>query len=190
MGGPVCWGCTREKGTVGRSSCESEIYATDEGTKSVLTVRHLLQDLGFSDSTIPTSVWNDNRSCVDWTKGVTVSKKLRHINMRKLGVRQAQQDGYVDIRHIEGKHNIADLFTKEIKDAKHLQNMAFTITSPRLVDHMNLQPTEQPYVIEGGVKYASTWTSVMTSSWVPPSICQAVGHIRNLPTAILGRRAI
>jgi hypothetical protein len=46
MGGPVCWGCTREKGTVSRSSCESKIYATDEGTKSVLTVHHLLQDLG------------------------------------------------------------------------------------------------------------------------------------------------
>jgi hypothetical protein len=60
MGGPVCWGCTREKKTNSRSSCESEIYATDEGTKSVLTVRHLLQDFGLPDGILPTPVWNDN----------------------------------------------------------------------------------------------------------------------------------
>jgi hypothetical protein len=47
---------TREKGNVSHSSCESKIYATDKGTKSVLTIRHLLQDLGFSDGTIPTPV--------------------------------------------------------------------------------------------------------------------------------------
>jgi hypothetical protein len=38
MGGPVCWGCTQEKGTVSHSSCESEIYATNKGTKSTLTI--------------------------------------------------------------------------------------------------------------------------------------------------------
>jgi hypothetical protein len=74
---------------------------------------------------------------VDWTKDIMVSKKLLHINMRKLGVRQNQKDGKVDICHIKGKHNIADLFTKEIKDSTHFQRMAFTITSPRLVANMN-----------------------------------------------------
>jgi hypothetical protein len=52
MAGPILWGCHREKSTISRSSCESEIYATDEGTKSILTVRHLLQDLGQADGTV------------------------------------------------------------------------------------------------------------------------------------------
>jgi hypothetical protein len=73
--------------------------------------RHLLQDFGFPVGTKPTPVWNDNRGCVDWTKGVTVSKKLRHINMRELGVRLSQQQGEVDVRHIDGKNNIADLYS-------------------------------------------------------------------------------
>jgi hypothetical protein len=38
MGGPICWGCMRETMTMSLSSCESEIYATNEGTKSALTV--------------------------------------------------------------------------------------------------------------------------------------------------------
>jgi hypothetical protein len=161
MGGPVCWGCTLEKSTVSR-----KIYATDEGTKPILTVRHLLQDFGLPDGTDTTPVWNDNRGCVDWTKGVTVSKKLRHINMRKLGVRQSQQSGAVDVCHIDGKRNIANLFTKEIKDASHFQKMAFTITTPCRVSDMT--PATNNSVIEGGVKSGESWTQNVTSSWVPP----------------------
>jgi hypothetical protein len=136
MGGPLVWGCKRETKTMSRSSCESEIYSTDEGTKSILTVRHLLQDLGLADGDAPTPLWNDNRGCVDWCQGVSVSKKLRHINMRELGVRLAQQLGQVDIRHIPGKLNIADLFTKEMaKDATHFRELTFAITSCRLLEH-------------------------------------------------------
>jgi hypothetical protein len=133
MGGPICWGCMREKGTMSQSSCESEIYATNEGTKSVVTVRNLMGDFDLPESRQPTTVWNDNQGCVDWTKGVSVSKKLCHLNMRELSVRLWQKLGLVEVRHISGKTNIADIFTKEIKDTQHFRNMAFTITTPRLI---------------------------------------------------------
>jgi hypothetical protein len=190
MGGPVCWGCTREKGTVSRSSCESEIYATDEGTKSALTVRNLLYDFGFQDGIDPSPVWNDNRGCVDWTKGVSVSKKLRHINMRELGVRLAQQSGHVDIQHIDGKKNIADLFTKEIKDSKHFQAMAFTITTPRLIVDIDISHHDSLAVIKGGVKQTDPTTNSTASSWTSPLVCKALKEARRLPTALLGTRVL
>jgi hypothetical protein len=87
MGGPVCWGCMRETTTMSLSSCESEIYATNEGTKSALTVQNLLTDLQAPEAGLPMPLWNSNRGTVDWTKGVSVSKKPRHLNMRKLAVR-------------------------------------------------------------------------------------------------------
>jgi hypothetical protein len=34
MGGPICWGCMRETTIMSLSSCESEIYATNEGIRS------------------------------------------------------------------------------------------------------------------------------------------------------------
>jgi hypothetical protein len=190
MGGPVCWGCTREKTTMSRSSCESEIYATDEGSKSVLTVRHLLQAFGFSNGLSPTPIWNDNRGCVDWTKGVMVSKKLRHINMCELGVRQSQQSGNVDVRHIEGKSNIADLFTKEIKDTLHFQKMATTITTPRRVEDMDLST---PSAKEGGVESGESWMKTMTSSWIPPivrNVRNVIGRIKAIQTVRHCVRAI
>ena len=119
QGGPIIWNSSREVGTISGSSCESEIYATDEGTKSVLAVRHLLQDLDMPDGFSTTMIWNDNRGCVDWTKGVTVSRKLRHVNMRNLRVRLSQRLGEISVAHIDGKRNIADIMTKEIKDDNH-----------------------------------------------------------------------
>jgi hypothetical protein len=71
--------------------------------------------------------------------------------MRELAVRLAQRDGHVAIRHIPGKHNIADLFTKEIKDPTHFRNMAFTITSPRLIADIKISELSPQTAIEGGV---------------------------------------
>jgi hypothetical protein len=70
---------------------------------------------------------------------MSVSKKLRHINMRELSVRLYQRLGYVDVQHIEGKKNVSDIFTKQIKDDSHFRSIAFTLTTPRLLanwDHL------------------------------------------------------
>ena len=134
QGGPVIWGCHRETETISNSSCESEIYATNEGTKSVLTLRHLLQDLGAEDGNIPTPVYNDNRGTVDWSQGCTVSRKLRHVNMRNLLVRLHQRVGNISVIHVDGKKNIADLFTKEMKDVQHYLEMRDVVTSPRILE--------------------------------------------------------
>ena len=133
QGGPVIWGCHRESETISGSSCESEIYATNEGTKSVLTLRHLLQDLGAEDGTKPTPIWNDNKGTVEWAQGCTVSRNLRHVNMRNLLVRLHQRLGNITIHHIEGKLNVADLFTKEMKDSAHYLEMVEMVTSPRVL---------------------------------------------------------
>jgi hypothetical protein len=44
--------------------------------------------------------------------------------MRELSVRLYQRLGYVDVQHIKGKKNVADIFTKEIKDDNHFRSMA------------------------------------------------------------------
>jgi hypothetical protein len=68
---------------------------------------------------------------------VSVSKKLRHLNMRESSVWLWQRLGLVDVRHIASKTNIADIFTKEIKDTQHFRNMAFIITTPWLIANWN-----------------------------------------------------
>ena len=52
--------------------------------------------------------------------------------MRNLSVRLHQRLGDVSVQHIDGKHNVADILTKEIKDKPHFVAMADVITSPRV----------------------------------------------------------
>jgi len=65
-----------------------------------------------------TIIYNDNNACVDWSKRCT-SKGLRHIQMRENLVRENVENQFVSIQHIGGKLNLADLFTKEMKDTTH-----------------------------------------------------------------------
>ena len=37
------------------------------------------------------------------------------------------------MKHIDGKLNVADLFTKEMKDTEHYLEMADMVTSPRML---------------------------------------------------------
>ena len=47
------------------------------------------------------------------------TKGLRHIQVRENAVRAAVQKKFVNIQHIAGAINLADLFTKEQKDWQH-----------------------------------------------------------------------
>lgn len=148
QGGPVAWGCTRKKGGPSRSSCKAEIFAADEGTKTTLGLRHLAEDLGLPEVASPTPLWNDNRGTVDWSLGCSVSKKLRHLNIRELAVRGAEAAGTINISHIDGKINVADLLTKEMKDDAQFQQLAMVSTSPlKVEDYLRERATGR---MEGG----------------------------------------
>jgi hypothetical protein len=130
MGGPIAWGCQREPKT-SRSSCEAEIYCMDEGCKTSETIFHLMTDLNMPDVTKPIPMYNDNRGAVDWSSGCTVSKKLRHLNIREVAVRDAQKAGIVSISHVPGHSNVADIFTKEHKSDAMFYELAFQLVRPR-----------------------------------------------------------
>jgi hypothetical protein len=70
--------------------------------------------------------------------------------MRELSVRLYQKLGYVNVQHIEGRKNIVDIFTKEIKAAAHFRSMTFTITTPQLLANWDFQ---------NGVDLVSKWIS-------------------------------
>jgi hypothetical protein len=75
-------------------------------------------------------IYNDNQACVNWSKACTV-KGLRHIQMRENGVRENVLTHFVSIQHIDGKHNLADVFTKEMKDTSHFVELRDLMMCPR-----------------------------------------------------------
>ena len=123
--GPIMWSSKRQKITA-RSSAEAEIYATDECTKCIQQLRHLCHDLQFPYTNHPTPIYNDNQACIQWSYNNT-SKGLRHIQIKENVIRENIQKKTIDISHVEGKINIADIFTKEDKDHNHFLQMRNTI---------------------------------------------------------------
>ena len=63
-----------------------------------------MSDLKLPDVDLPTQACNDNRGCVNWTKG-WANRKIRHMNIREMAVRKAQLNGKILVNHIEGKLN-------------------------------------------------------------------------------------
>ena len=119
LGGPLHWSAKRQAITA-RSSAEAEIYATDECVKQLQHLHHIFEDLGVLAQVMPdkTPVYNDNSACVYWAHSMT-TKGLRHIQIRENAIREAILKKQIDVRHIAGKINLADLFTKEIKEPAH-----------------------------------------------------------------------
>jgi hypothetical protein len=117
--GPLHW-LSKHQAITAVSSAQAEIYATNECVKFLLELVQIFDFLGVRDLFMPdtTNIYNDNRACVDWSKSTT-SKGLRPIQMKENHVRENIATNFITIQHIDGKINIADIFTKEMKDTSH-----------------------------------------------------------------------
>jgi hypothetical protein len=103
----------------------------DEGTKTVEMIRNIMIDLNLPDVTYPTPLYNDNRGSVDWSRGASLSKRLRHMNIREVGVRDSIRLKSTTVHHIPGAHNVADIFTKEHKSSTLFASLAAQLIFPR-----------------------------------------------------------
>jgi hypothetical protein len=59
------------------------------------------------------NIYNDNQACVNW------SKKCTNKGMKENHVRENIASNFVQICHVAGKVNLADIFMKEMKDTNH-----------------------------------------------------------------------
>jgi len=129
--GPLHWMSKRQKVTAA-SSAEAEKYATDECVKFLLELVQLFTFLDVKHIFMPntTVIFNDNKACVQWSKNAT-TKGLRHIQMRENRVLENVMSKFVSIQHIDGKLNLADIFTKEMQDVTHYVELRDLFMCPR-----------------------------------------------------------
>jgi hypothetical protein len=81
----------------------------------------LVEFLGVEDVFLPGSniIYNDNSAFVNWSKSCT-TKGLRHVQMRENRIRENIASNFIQFYHVDGKLNLADIFTKEMKDIEML----------------------------------------------------------------------
>ena len=139
LGGPIHWVSKRQSITA-RSSAEAEIYATDECTKQLIHLSYIIEGFQLIEEVMkpPTTVFNDNNACVCWSKNTT-TKGLRHIQMRENAIRESVLNDFVSVKHIEGKINLSDMFTKEDRDAEHFIQIRDLVLSDSVDEYDTVQ---------------------------------------------------
>ena len=93
------------------SSMESEFVEADHTGKSVMWWRHLMNDLGYPQSS-PTIMYEDNKSCIDFVKMNMNSQRSRHIDMRMYWLRDWVKEGSIELWHVLTQYQLADILTK------------------------------------------------------------------------------
>jgi hypothetical protein len=71
-----------------------------------------------SDTDHPTVIYNNNNACVKWSHNMT-PKAARHIELRENLVPEWVLNKILLVKHIAGKVNPEDIFTKEMCDGTH-----------------------------------------------------------------------
>jgi hypothetical protein len=165
-----------------------------------------LSDLGYpiSDCESPTPLYNDNDACVKWCHNMMTTKGNCHIENRENSTRKWVADGTITVSHTSGKYNVADIFTKEMRDSANfrclrdsfmcrssdyvkgiLPNVPNLSEAPVLAQSTSTIPASRPGMLEVLAAYPSLWISSalscisyagrhILSKLAPPSYLQAL----------------
>jgi hypothetical protein len=159
QGGPLLWTPIRQDQTA-LSSGEAEIRATNETSKSVVEMRHLAKSIQSSrydilDMVAPSPLYNNNAACIQWAHNIT-SKKIGHMELRENRVREWVHNSILNVLHVKGCVNPADIFTKEMRDGAHFRRLRDSFMCQLsnflhqlliVVHHSHSNPRPAPYFV-------------------------------------------
>jgi hypothetical protein len=128
MGEPISWSSQRQR-SVALSTTEAELIAASEAAKEVIWLSRLLKEI----TTVTTSVlYVDNLSTVKLIKNPVYHKRSKHIEVRHFFVREKVADGVLNIEHVSGTEQLADILTKPLPRAtfvnlRDMLNIVFNV---------------------------------------------------------------
>jgi len=114
-GGPVTW-TSKTQHLTSTSSTESEYRALSNSVKDVLWIQQILKC--FDVVLRPFPMKSDNMGAINATKNHTTTQHTKHIELHVHFLRERVQRSEVDITHIPGTDNPADLLTKPLPRSK------------------------------------------------------------------------
>ena len=110
--GVFSWASMKQN-SVALSTAEAEYVSASEATAQVMWLRTILDDLGEKQEEA-TVLYCDNMSAISMARNPVFHQKTRHINRRVHFIREAVQEGVIDIKFCSSEEQLADIFTKEL----------------------------------------------------------------------------
>ena len=118
-GSPVDYECKRQP-LVTMSTLESEYVCASRCVLSIRFIHKFMDFIGLSRIG-PTRVHEDNAACIAISNKPVHRMRSKHIGIKYHNVREAVQNGEVDLTPIWTEHNVADIFTKSESHATFLR---------------------------------------------------------------------
>ena len=95
------------------------------------------------------------------------TKGLRYIQIRENAVRESVLSKFIEVKHIDGKVNLADLFTKEHKDTAHFCAIRDLLVQEAPRFHHSVRQTP---LVQGGCQPSIPCSTSQVGSRLPSSL--------------------
>jgi len=102
---------SRRQHCITMSTCEAELVALADAAIELLYIKGLAEFIGHKDDD-PIEVRTDSKSAYDLCHRFTSAQNSRHVDRKLFKMRELRGLGVVNVRHIPGDTNPADMFTK------------------------------------------------------------------------------
>ncbi|GKE35761.1 ribonuclease H-like domain, reverse transcriptase, RNA-dependent DNA polymerase [Tanacetum coccineum] len=103
--------------TVALSSCKSEFMAATGAACQALWLKRLLSELtGWEEKRITLKV--DNISAIALVRNPVFHGRSKHIDIRYHFIRECVENGHINVEHVSGELQIADILTKALPRLK------------------------------------------------------------------------
>lgn len=109
---PITW-CSTKQETVALSSCEAEFMAGTEAAKQAIWLQDLFAELTYKKCEKVT-IRIDNKSAIALTKNPVFHGRSKHIHRRYHFIRECIENGQVEVEHVPGSEQRADILTKSL----------------------------------------------------------------------------
>jgi len=116
-GGPITWS-SKQQTIVALSSCEAEYISCTHCARQIIWLRNLFHELGFPQD-VPTLLYCDNQGTMMCTHDPHSHSRMKHMDIRVHFIRDCVNHGFIDVQHIPGIQNPADLLTKPLEKVVH-----------------------------------------------------------------------
>ena len=117
--GAISSSTTKQK-VVAKSSSEAELIASSDGVSHLIKINNYLQSRNYNVKQL--SLMQDNLSTQSIIKnGVKSAKRMRHLNIRYLFIKQYVQDHNIKVTYVKTNDMVADIFTKPLQGEQFLR---------------------------------------------------------------------
>ncbi|KAG7582977.1 Zinc finger CCHC-type [Arabidopsis suecica] len=109
---PISW-CSQKLSVVALSSCEAEFMAGTEAAKQAIWLQELLSEIAGAPCE-KVVILIDNQSAIALTKNPVFHGRSKHIHRRYHFIRECVENGQIEVLHVPGEEQKADVLTKAL----------------------------------------------------------------------------